>query len=513
MYRVYGIEYIKYVAQWVWIYTMLYTKYSIQNTQHCLHRYCNTVIQFGIVKVAKFGLPTMYRTIKPIRLTFHGAAKEVTGSNHLLEVGSEKILVDCGLFQGYRFAEEKNYEQFPYDCPKINTLILTHAHLDHCGRIPKLLKEGFRGKIYSTAPTAALAEIILLDSAHLMKKEAEQDGHAPLFTEEDVAEVLSYFETVKYNQRVTINEDISFRLKDAGHILGSAFVEIDACGKKFLFSGDLGNSPAPIIGALSETLGCDVLVTESTYGNRVHEDVSKREEQLKQIINETIQHKGVLLIPAFALERTQELLHALDHLLDEHQIPETKIILDSPLAIKATNIFEEYSSYFNKEDRKDFEEDNFFRFKNLVTTVSHDESERIVDMPSPKIIIAGAGMMNGGRVLHHARNYLGDSHNTLLIVGYQAANSLGRRLLEGERVVRIYGEDIQVNAKIFAIGSYSAHADQKQIVEWLSKMQYHPKKIFLVHGEEHSQDGLKDVILDKFQTEVIEPEWKQTFEL
>ena len=285
----------------------------------------------------------MANTVKMMRLTFDGAAKEVTGSNHLLEIGAEKILVDCGMFQGSRFADEKNYQPFPYDCTRISAVILTHAHLDHCGRIPKLIKEGFHGKIYSTAPTAALAEIILLDSAHLMRKEAEDENREPLYTEEDITDVLARFEAVKYNERVQISDSVSFRLRDAGHILGSAFAEINTQGKTILFTGDLGNSPAPIIGKLDTSMGCDILITESTYGNRIHENVAKREQQLRDIINETILRKGTLLIPAFALERTQELLHALDHLMETSAIPSTKVILDSPLAIKSTNIFQEYS--------------------------------------------------------------------------------------------------------------------------------------------------------------------------
>lgn len=455
----------------------------------------------------------MANRIRTLRLTFDGAAKEVTGSNHLLEVGTEKILVDCGMFQGSHFADEKNYEPFDYDCTRLSAMVLTHAHLDHCGRIPKLLKEGFRGKIYATAPTAELVEIILLDSAHLMLKEAQHEGRDPLYTAEDVAEVLAHFKTVNYNERVMVAEDISFRLRDAGHILGSAFVEFNADGKTLLFTGDLGNSPAPIIGKLEQSLGCDILISESTYGNRIHENVKIREQQLRDIIIETANKKAVLLIPAFALERTQELLHAIDHLIEAKAIPEIQVILDSPLAIKATNIFQEYHSFFNHEAEDHFKHNNFFHFKKLLTTVSHQESETILNIPGPKIIIAGAGMMNGGRILHHAKNYLPNPDTTLLIVGFQAQHTLGRHLLEGDRQVKIYGEDVAVNAKIFAIGAYSAHADQKQILAWLSAMKYFPKQIFLVHGEEASEDGLRDAILQKFQTEVIEPEWKQSFTL
>lgn len=455
----------------------------------------------------------MSNTIKNLRLTFNGAAKEVTGSNHLLEIGTDKILIDCGLFQGSKFADEKNYEPFPYDPIKITALILTHAHLDHCGRIPRLLREGFRGKIYATSPTAALTEIILLDSANIMRKEAEREGRAPLFTEEDITDVLAHFHALEYDQREEITEDIKFRLRDAGHILGSAYVEIQTLGKKILFTGDLGNSPAPLIEKLAPSLGCDILICESTYGNRVHEDLKKREQQLRDVIIKTIERKGVLLIPAFALERTQELLHALDHLIETSSIPSIQVILDSPLAIKATNIFTAYHKYFNHEAEEHFKRDNFFHFKNLLTTVTHEESENITNIPGPKIIIAGAGMMNGGRILHHAANYLPDGNNTLLIVGYQANGTLGRRLLEGERTVKIYGDDVHVNANIMAIGSYSAHADQHQILDWFKTMQYFPKKIFLVHGEEASEDGLKQAILAKFDTEVIEPEWKQSFDL
>ena len=428
------------------------------------------------------------------KLTFYGGAKNVTGANYLLEETdqngdvSTRILVDCGLKQGKGYCEEENFGSFPYDPSSIDALIITHAHIDHTGRIPKLYKDGFRGTIYATPPTKDFVEHLLIDSEHILSKEAEDCGLSPMYDIEDVNQALSLWETVPYHTKTQI-KDIEFELYDAGHTLGSSFVAITTKrGKKILFSGDLGNTPVPLLKDTEDPPQADYILVESTYGNRTHEDVAARKSKLKAIIEDTVKRKGVLMIPAFALERTQEILFELNDLVEQNKIPKVPIYIDSPLAIKLTSIYKKYSqnpSYFDKEaiayGRKG---DEIFDFQGLHLTLTRQQSKEINETPAPKIIIAGSGMSEGGRILHHEKRYLSDKNNTILFVGYQAEQSRGRKILQRESPVEIHGEMVHIECAIKAIGGYSSHADREKLLQWLKPAITPSTKVFVVQGEE-----------------------------
>lgn len=426
-----------------------------------------------------------------MKLTFCGANLEVTGSCHLLETAGRKFLVDCGMFQGGHFAEDRNWNAFPFDPAMIEAVILTHAHLDHCGRLPRLVKVGFIGPIYTNPATADLARLVLLDAVDVMRYNEKKSGIPLLFDEGDVEETVRRFRRVDYNQDTSLGDGVFFAFKDAGHILGSAFIKVHAEDKVIVFSGDVGNSHVPIVKETKPLGEVDYLIMESTYGSIIHEDPQNRIYLLQEIIIQTIKNRGVLMIPSFSLERTQELLYELDNLVTNKLIPPVPIFLDSPMASSATNIYKDYPQYFDEAAQYLIGRgDDFFKFAGLKITNSVDESKAINDVASPKIIIAGAGMMNGGRILHHLLRYLPDPRSTLLIISFQAEGTLGRHLYNREKYVRIYGQEVEVKAKIDAIGSYSAHADQNKLVEWVKSAKTLPKKIYLVHGE---SDSMKDL--------------------
>ena len=389
-----------------------------------------------------------------MRISFHGAAGEVTGSNFLVESGDERILIDCGMFQGTRFAEEQNYEPLPYDVRNVTAMILTHAHLDHCGRIPKLWRDGFRGKIYATPPTRDLAALVMSDAAAIMAFEAEEDDHEPLYEQTDVEAVLGLFELVDYHQSTKISKHFSFEFFDAGHILGAASILLEAENKKIVFSGDIGNYPVPIMKQPEVPTAADAVVMESTYGGRYHETPVDRRSKLRMVIRQTLEQKGVLLIPAFALERTQELLYELAGLADDGLLPYVPVFLDSPMAIAATEIYESSIRYFNHEAQVAKKIGNsLFSFPGLKITESVGQSKAINAVEGSKVIIAGSGMMEGGRIQHHARQYLNESSTTLLFVGYQGEGTLGRALYDGRRKVKILKQWVNVNARVVAIGA------------------------------------------------------------
>ena len=340
-----------------------------------------------------------------MQLTFCGANREVTGSCYHIRTPHSQVVLDCGMFQGGKFAEDKNFHPFPFDPKEIDALVLTHAHFDHNGRIPKLYKEGFRGSIYCTTPTAELSMLNLRDAAHLMADEAERHQHDPLYTDQEVEALEKLWRPVSYHREQEVAPGVRVYLTDAGHILGSASVRLEAEGKAIAFSGDLGNTPVPLLHSTECLNGAEVVVIESTYGNRIHEPHTERYSILTDAIRQTVQSKGTLLIPAFALERTQELLYELHHLIITGQVPRIPIYLDSPLAIAATEVFQEHYDYFNAEARKAIEQgQELFRFPGLHFTQTSTESKAILDAHGPKIIIAGSGMMNGGRILHHLKN-------------------------------------------------------------------------------------------------------------
>jgi metallo-beta-lactamase family protein len=456
-----------------------------------------------------------------MKLTFHGGAGVVTGSNYLLETRDAKILIDCGLFQGSSFCENLNFEKFPYDPKEIDAVFITHAHIDHIGRLPKLYKHGFRGKIFSTAPTKDFSEYSLIDSENILYKEAEKRNRAPIYTIEDVNEMMKLWEGVKYHQKIQIGStDNGFEVEffDAGHILGSASILIkDKKGKKVVFSGDLGNVATPLVKDTELLADADYVLIESTYGNRLHEDLAIRKDILEDAIEETVKAGGTLIIPAFAMERTQDLLYEMNDLVENGRIPRLPVFIDSPLAIKLTEVYKKYSQnpdYFDAESlalmRKG---DAIFDFPGLKFTLTTQQSKEINDVKGSKVIIAGSGMSQGGRILHHEMRYLSDPKNAILFIGYQAGGSLGRQILDGAKNVRIFGEDIAVNCKVKSISGYSAHADQKKLMEWLRPRSKTLEKVFVVQGDEDQSKPLADKIRDEMAVDAVIPSQDESVEL
>jgi len=447
-----------------------------------------------------------------MRVSFYGACREVTGSNILLEGKDFKVLLECGLFQGYKLSEERNYSKFNFDPSSIDSVVVCHAHLDHTGRLSKLVKDGFGGPIFSTEPTRDLTKLVLDDNEKLMREEAEKENHAPLYSIENVEETMSLFNVIPYNKKVNIAKNVDLTFINAGHILGSAIAIIEAEDKKLVYTSDLGNNPSVLLDAPSTVESCDFLICESTYGGRVHEDVNKRKEQLSQIIRNTISGNGVLIIPSFAIERTQELLHDIEDFCTIDGCEKPAFYLDSPLAEKVTGVFRKYPQFLNMKIRDEHKDFDFFGLERLKITTSVTDSKSIRSQPNPKVIIAGSGMMNGGRILFHARDFLGDENNSILIVGYQSFGTLGRRILEGDKTVKILGEKINIFAKVLAIGSYSAHADSPQILDWVGNIR-NLKKVFLVHGEIDQSQILSQKLESKINVNVEIPQLGGSYEL
>ena len=440
-----------------------------------------------------------------MRISFFGATREVTGSNILIEAAGKRILLDCGLFQGSRLSEERNYAPFSYQAKNINFVVICHAHLDHTGRLPKLTKEGFVGKIFATAPTIELTKLVLEDSEKLMEEESERNHHLPLYTKQDVNNVLGLFEAIGYEDTLEIAPGIKITLKNAGHILGSSVVLVETEGKKLVYTSDLGNVPSLLLDPPAHIKEADYVICESTYGGRIHEDITKRKEKLSEVIGNTIAQNGVLMIPSFAIERTQELLHDIDHFCSVAGCEKPTFYLDSPLAQKVTAVFSKYAEYLGSNIRKSHKDNNFFGLDRLHISNSVDDSKKIQLSSNPKVIIAGSGMMNGGRILHHLMDFAPDGKNSILIVGYQAKGTLGRRIFEGDREVKIYGKKVIVNAQVKTIGSYSAHADMPQILNWIGLIKG-VKMIFLVHGETDQQLTLSSKVRGQLGIPVVIPQ-------
>lgn len=446
-----------------------------------------------------------------MKISFHGAAREVTGSCYLVEAGHSRILVDCGMFQGSAFADAKNFRDFNFDPTTIDAVVVTHAHLDHVGRLPKLVRHGFKGNIYATPPTAKLAALVLRDAEQIMEGEFRRNMRPKLYEPGDVDAVVHQFVAADYSRKIRL-DGMTFRFRDAGHIMGSSFIEIEEKdGARVAFSGDLGNVPDPILKPTAQLAEQDVLVIESTYGDRLHEAEASREKQLKQYIVETLKQNGVLLIPAFAIERTQELLFELNHLVEHRLVPSVEIFLDSPMAIHALEVMQEYPQYYNEQAQALAKQgDDLFTFPGLHMTRTRDDSKTINDTPSPKVIIAGSGMMNAGRILHHLVRYLGNAKNTVLIIGYQAYGTLGRKLYSGEKKVEVLGEHIQVKARVRSIGAYSAHADQRQLVNWVGAAEKLPGHIYCTHGEEGASAALASRLTEELGVETDVPRFEET---
>jgi len=420
-----------------------------------------------------------------MRITLNGAAREVTGSCYHIQTGKTQILVDCGMFQGSSFAKAKNFEPLGFDPKKLDAVIVTHAHLDHTGRLPLLTKQGFKGTIYATPPTLELTRLILEDAEGIMDEEFRRSYTPKLFEKEDIDNIVKCFKAIDDTGAICFkNLDIQFH--NAGHILGSASIRIQEInGRTAVFSGDLGNSNTPLLQPKDKLPECDALFIETTYGNRIHEDESTRSTKLKATIVDTVKRNGVLMIPSFAVERTQELLYELNHLVENRLMPAVDIFLDSPLAIEVDDVFEAHPDYYSREALRQMAlGDKLFEFPGLHITATRDESKTINESKRPKVIIAGSGMMNGGRILHHLVRYLSDPKSSVLIIGFQAHGTLGQKLYSGEKHVQVLSEQIDVKAGVVSIGAYSAHADQKMLLNWISSAARPPKRTFCVHGEE-----------------------------
>ncbi len=458
-------------------------------------------------------------------VTSYGAAEVVTGSCHLIAIeNGPQILIDCGMFQGTE--EKRNLEPFDFEPSEIDYLLVTHAHLDHVGRIAKLVKEGFKGKIYATAPTMELAEVIMLDSAKIMEedydrayKKALRRGREkrvtpPLYREDDVKEALA-LEWINplYDAPFILHKDITVTYRNAGHILGSAFIEItyheNSIPYTIVFSGDIGNDNDMVLPHLEKCRKADYLYVESTYGDRDHQSIDATITEFKRIVIETIQEYGNVLIPSFAVERTQEILCILKEMHEHHELPEgCQIFLDSPMASKATDVYRKYAEDLSLKCQHNKEKTGtVFDFEDLIYTPDVEGSKAINEVDRRAIIIAGSGMCTGGRILHHFKYRLWNHKNAVIFVGYQAVGTLGRHIVDGARFIKVYHEDILIKASIHTVNGFSAHADQASIVRWVSQMQ-DLKKVYLIHGEREKQVILRSVLKNQLQirAHIVEPE-------
>jgi len=440
-----------------------------------------------------------------LKVTFCSGAGTVTGANFLIEGNGKKFLVDCGLIQGEKIAEDLNWEPFPYKASEIDILFVTHGHIDHIGRIPKLIYEGFSGRIISTIPTKEITEIMLADTAHLLSRDTD-NNLAEIYTEENIKKAINLWETLEYGQKLNVDHGFQFSYKDSGHILGSGMLEIIYNNKKIVFTGDLGNSPSPLLRDTEKITEVDYLFMESCYGDRNHEDREDRKNKLKNVINQNYERKGTLMIPTFSLERTQELLYEIDTLVENKQIPQMPIFLDSPLAIKLTAIYRKYEKYFNPTALKIIKGgDDIFNFIGLKMTNETEESKAILYVPDPKIIMAGSGMSNGGRILHHEINYLPYENNTILLIGYQSVGTLGRSIENGVKKIHIMGEDVHIRAHLEEISGYSGHKDSDHLVEFVEDTASTVKKVFLLMGEPKSAMFLAQKLTDNLGVNTYVP--------
>lgn len=465
-----------------------------------------------------------------MKITFYGAAQTVTGSCHMVEACGKKFLVDCGMFQGRLTEQIQNYEKFPFNINEVDFVILTHAHIDHSGRIPKLYKEGYKGTIYATSATMDLCGIMLPDSGHIQEKEIEwvnrkrqragKKPNEPMYTAQDGIDSLKLFKGVEYNQAVEICEGLSFKMIDAGHMLGSAIIEVsiteDGKTQKVVFSGDLGNTDMPIIKDPTYINGADYLIMESTYGDRLHGKMEDQSAEFIDIILTTIQRGGNIIIPSFAVGRTQEMLYEINRFAAMKglgdKLKHIPVYVDSPLAVNATKIFQENPEYYDDDAlRYLLKGDNPLEFDNLHFITTADESKALNENPTPKIIISASGMCEVGRIKHHLKHNLYRPESTVLFVGYQAEGTLGKKIMSGEKLVKIFGEEIAVNAEIRTLDAFSGHADRDGLLTWVDKMEKKPKEIFLVHGELPAQKSLKQNIYDKFNINTVIPALEESY--
>ena len=432
-----------------------------------------------------------------MQVTCHGAAGIVTGSCHLVETDSSRFLVDCGMFQGNKSLNRLNYEPFPFDPKTIDFVISTHGHIDHCGLMPKLTKHGFNGPIYASAATADLLPVMLSDAAYIQEKDTEHENRRrlrkgqpprePLYDMDDAERVFTLIQDLEYNESMQVNDQVTFRFRDAGHVIGSSIVELYVReGEreiKTVFSGDLGQWDVPIIEDPTYIWNADYVFVESTYGDRNHQIIAPRKKQLYEQVLATYRKGGKLLIPCFALERTQELLYTLSELMTEvEDFPPMDVYLDSPLAIKITEVFKKHPDLYDEEAKA--RTDKPFDFPGLICTPSVEESRKANKMTEPAIVIAGSGMCTAGRIRHHLKHGIWDPKNTILFVGYQAPGTLGQIILSGAEEIKMMGMTLVVKADIARIGAFSAHADKDDLLRWLSAFREKPQRVFCIHGEE-----------------------------
>ena len=473
-----------------------------------------------------------------MKITFLGATKTVTGSNYLVEAAGKKFLVDCGMWQGRKELEEENYDEFEFNPADIDFMLLTHAHIDHSGRIPKLYNEGFKNPIYAHKATCDLCALMLPDSGHIQEMENEWKNRKrirkgleprdPLYTAEDAARCLEIFKPVQYDEIIDITDDIHVRFNDAGHMLGSSVIEVwvneNGKQKKTVFTGDLGNNDIPLLSEPTMIEDADFLVMESTYGSRKHQKNEEKAQMFLEIVSETLDKKGTVVIPSFAVGRTQEILYELNNIkettddekfLAEYEtLMKAPVYVDSPLAISATEVFKENMDLFDEDTQEKIKKgDHPLEFPGLKFTVTADESKALNESNEPCIIISASGMCEVGRIKHHLKHNLWNPNSTILFVGYQAPGTLGYNIVNGAKKVKVFGEEIAVNARVEYLEGYSGHADQDGLMNFIYSFREKPKQIFLVHGEEESQEVLKGKIEEEAGLPVKIAEFGETYEL
>lgn len=448
-----------------------------------------------------------------MRITSYGAAETVTGSKHLVEINGKRILFDCGMFQGSRKESEHRNRELPFDPKTLDSVVLSHAHIDHSGVLPMLVKHGYAGPIYATPATRDLCSIMLLDSAHIQARDAEwlskknRSFVAPLYDDEDVAQTMRRFVSVPYDLPIEVVSGVKMTFRDAGHVLGSAmaFVEFQENGmaKRFLYGGDLGRKNMPILEDPWTPDDADLVVMESTYGNRDHDPIQEMDARLKQIVRETYNRKGKIIIPSFALERAQEIVYALKRLEANDSLPKLPVFVDSPMTVNITEVFRLHTESFDKEMRAFMTtEGDPFMLDNIHYIRRAEDSMKLNTLKESAIIISASGMCEQGRILHHLRNHCGDERNTILIVGFQAKNTLGRRIVEREKEIKIFGVKRALNADVRVLNGFSAHAGRTELLEFGARFKDCAKQVLLVHGETEALEALKGGLEERGQRNV-----------